>query len=61
MTSFNPPTEPSSFPSGFPVQDNVGSDSKIPSILYYNQDGELRAVGAEALPEHVIEEAEGEG
>jgi len=36
----------------------VGGDSKIPSILYYSQDGELRAVGAEALQEHIIEEAE---
>jgi len=39
----------------------VGGDSKIPSILYYNQDGELRAVGAEALQESVIEQAEEEG
>jgi hypothetical protein len=61
MTSFNPLTVPGSFPSEFPAQDNVGGDSKIPSILYYNQDGELRAVGTEALPEHVIEEAEDKG
>ncbi|KIM86828.1 hypothetical protein PILCRDRAFT_816085 [Piloderma croceum F 1598] len=42
----------------FPAQDHVGGDSKIPSILYYDQDGELRAVGAEALQESVIEQAE---
>ena len=36
----------------------MGGDSKMPSILYYNQDGELRAIGAEALQESVIEQAE---
>jgi molecular chaperone DnaK (HSP70) len=56
-----PSTEPSSFSSRFPAQDHVGGDSKIPSILYYDQDGELRAVGAEALQESVIEQAEEEG
>jgi hypothetical protein len=39
----------------------VGGDSKIPSILYYNRDGELRAIGAEALQESVVEQAEEEG
>jgi hypothetical protein len=61
MISLLPPTKPSSFSSRFPAQDHVGGDSKIPSILYYNQDGELRAVGAEALQENVIEQAEEEG
>jgi hypothetical protein len=38
----------------------VGGDSKIPSILYYNPEGGLCAVGAEALQESVIERAEEE-
>ena len=45
----------------FPAQENVGGDSKIPSILYYDQEGAVGAVGAEALHENVIESAEAEG
>ncbi|KAI0743084.1 hypothetical protein C8Q80DRAFT_1331185 [Daedaleopsis nitida] len=33
----------------FPGQENVASDSKIPSILYYRPDGTVYAVGAEAM------------
>lgn len=32
----------------FPCQDQVGGDSKIPTIIYYDKDGNVRAVGAEA-------------
>ncbi|KAG2737503.1 hypothetical protein P692DRAFT_20663011, partial [Suillus brevipes Sb2] len=45
----------------YPAQDHVGGDCKIPSILYYDLQGDVRAVGAEALQEHVIEQAEDEG
>jgi hypothetical protein len=45
----------------FPAQESVGGDSKIPSILYYDQEGRLCAVGAEATQESVIEKAEDEG
>lgn len=45
----------------YPAQEHVGGDSKIPSILYYDLQGDVRAVGAEALQEHVIEQAEDEG
>jgi hypothetical protein len=45
----------------YPAQEGVGGDSKIPSILYYDLQGNVRAVGAEALQEHVIEQAEDEG
>ncbi|KAG2153153.1 hypothetical protein DEU56DRAFT_954958 [Suillus clintonianus] len=45
----------------YPAQEHVGGDSKIPSILYYDLDGDVRAVGAEALQEHIIEQAEDEG
>ncbi|KAG1846557.1 hypothetical protein DFJ58DRAFT_747163 [Suillus subalutaceus] len=47
--------------SRYPAQEGVGGDSKIPSILYYDLQGDVRAVGAEALQEHVIEQAEDEG
>ena len=42
----------------FPAQEHVGGDSKIPSIIYYDQSGVVRAVGAEAIGEGVREEAE---
>jgi len=35
----------------FPAQEQVGGDSKIPTIIYYDQDGVVQAVGAEALKE----------
>ncbi|KAG1903416.1 uncharacterized protein F5891DRAFT_1019283 [Suillus fuscotomentosus] len=44
----------------YPAQEHVGGDSKIPSILYYDLQGNVRAVGAEALQEHIIEQAEDE-
>ncbi|KAG2104014.1 uncharacterized protein F5147DRAFT_615286 [Suillus discolor] len=44
----------------YPGQERVGGDSKIPSILYYDLQGNVRAVGAEALQEHIIEQAEDE-
>ncbi|KAG1721510.1 uncharacterized protein EDB91DRAFT_1176212 [Suillus paluster] len=45
----------------YPAQEHVGGDSKIPSIIYYDLQGDVRAVGAEALQEHIIEQAEDEG
>ncbi|KAJ7263612.1 hypothetical protein B0H12DRAFT_1103171 [Mycena haematopus] len=41
----------------FPAQDHVGGDSKVPSVIYYDQSGKVRACGAEALQESVIEKA----
>ncbi|KAF9222351.1 hypothetical protein BS17DRAFT_818684 [Gyrodon lividus] len=46
--------------SSYPAQEHVGGDNKMPSILYYDQHGAVRAVGAEALQPHVIEQAEDE-
>ncbi|KAL4068705.1 hypothetical protein V8B97DRAFT_1918465 [Scleroderma yunnanense] len=43
--------------SKFPAQDHVGGDNKIPSIVYYDQEGTVRAVGAETQQPHIIEEA----
>ncbi|KAH7883407.1 hypothetical protein F5I97DRAFT_1981501 [Phlebopus sp. FC_14] len=44
----------------YPAQEHVGGDCKIPSIVYYDQQGNPRAFGAEALQEHIIERAEDE-
>ena len=44
--------------SRYPAQEHVGGDNKIPSILYYDHQGAIRAIGAEALQQHVIDEAE---
>ncbi|KAL0063220.1 hypothetical protein AAF712_009918 [Marasmius tenuissimus] len=45
----------------YPDQEHVGGDAKIPSIVYYDRQGHVRAVGAEALQEHIQEEAEQDG
>lgn len=41
----------------FPAQALVRGDAKVPSILYYDRDGDVRAAGAEVLSEGVIESA----
>ncbi|KAG9312272.1 hypothetical protein JVU11DRAFT_7575 [Chiua virens] len=46
--------------SRYPAQEHVGGDNKIPSILYYDRQGVLKAVGAEALQQHIIDQAEEE-
>jgi len=45
----------------YPGQEHFGGDSKIPSILHYDPQGNVRAMGAEALQEQIIEEAEDQG
>ncbi|KAF8160149.1 hypothetical protein K438DRAFT_1921672 [Mycena galopus ATCC 62051] len=45
----------------FPAQDHVGADSKVPSVIYYDQSGMARACGPEALHESVVEQAEEAG
>lgn len=35
----------------FPGQQKVGGDSKIPSVVCYDEDGEVVAVGSETDPE----------
>ena len=44
----------------FPAQEHVGGDSKIPTVIYYDLLGKVRAVGAEALWERIDEIAEEE-
>ncbi|EIW80597.1 hypothetical protein CONPUDRAFT_154623 [Coniophora puteana RWD-64-598 SS2] len=45
----------------YPAQEQVGGDSKTPSILYCDRNQHTRVIGAEALQENVIEKAEEEG
>ncbi|KAG2015168.1 hypothetical protein CC2G_008462 [Coprinopsis cinerea AmutBmut pab1-1] len=45
----------------FPYQDQVGGDSKIPTIVYYDRDDNVVAVGAEAVKEGTEGVAEEEG
>ncbi|KAK0434116.1 hypothetical protein EV421DRAFT_1909621 [Armillaria borealis] len=45
----------------FPSQEHVGSDAKIPTIIYYDQEGKVRAVGAKALKQNIIEQVEDKG
>ena len=42
----------------FPAQEHVSGSSKIPTVLYYDKDGAVRAVGAETLTEGIYEMAE---
>ncbi|KAF9047813.1 hypothetical protein BJ165DRAFT_1527075 [Panaeolus papilionaceus] len=45
----------------FPGQENVGGDCKIPTLLYYDNLGTLKAAGAEAKDEAIEERADEEG
>ncbi|EAU91818.1 hypothetical protein CC1G_04585 [Coprinopsis cinerea okayama7 len=45
----------------FPAHEQISGASKIPTIIYYDQEGQIRAVGAEALRENTQERAEEEG
>uniref|UniRef100_A0A8H7Y427 Uncharacterized protein n=1 Tax=Psilocybe cubensis TaxID=181762 RepID=A0A8H7Y427_PSICU len=42
----------------FPAHELISGASKIPTIIYYDQQGKVRAVGAEATREGIFEEAE---
>ena len=45
----------------FPGQEHVAGNSKIPSIMYYDKDGVMKAAGAEADGASVLAQAEDEG
>ncbi|KAJ3769804.1 hypothetical protein FB446DRAFT_791054 [Lentinula raphanica] len=47
--------------TSFPGQSSVGGSAKIPSIICYDKEGKVRAVGSEALEPGFLEEAEDEG
>ena len=42
------------------AKEHIGDASKIPTIIYYDLDGKVRAVGAEAMREGVYQIAEDE-
>ncbi|KAL0574098.1 hypothetical protein V5O48_007857 [Marasmius crinis-equi] len=44
----------------FPAQGKAGGDSKIPSVIYYDRNGQVQAIGAEAIQDSFIEKAEEE-
>ena len=44
----------------FPAQEHTNGASKIPTIIYYDLGGKVRAVGAEAMQEGIYEMAEEE-
>jgi hypothetical protein len=50
----------SSYGCRFPAQEHISGASKIPTVIYYDQSGKVRAVGAEAMKESVYVIAEEE-
>ncbi|KAJ2922255.1 hypothetical protein H1R20_g14829, partial [Candolleomyces eurysporus] len=42
----------------YPSQERVGGDSKIPTVIYYDEDGKLCAIGAETLKDGIEADAE---
>jgi len=42
----------------FPAHEHISGASKIPTIIFYDVEGKVRAVGAEATREGILEEAE---
>ncbi|KAJ3840341.1 hypothetical protein F5878DRAFT_73983 [Lentinula raphanica] len=47
--------------TSFPGQSSIGGSAKIPSIICYDKEGRVKAVGSEALEPGFLEEAEDEG
>ncbi|KAJ3523685.1 hypothetical protein NMY22_g11333 [Coprinellus aureogranulatus] len=45
----------------YPSQEQVGGDSKIPTVIYYDKDGKPCAIGAETLKEGIEGDAEENG
>lgn len=48
--------------SSFPGQEKVGGDAKIPSVIYYDSQGDVKAVGGEArnLDDWVLDDSDDE-
>ena len=44
----------------FPAHEHISGASKIPTIIYYDRSGKVKAVGAEAQREGIFEMAEDE-
>ncbi|KAJ3535906.1 hypothetical protein NMY22_g6268 [Coprinellus aureogranulatus] len=45
----------------YPCQEHVGGDSKIPTVIYYDDNGNVCAIGAETLKEGIEQDAEENG
>ncbi|KAJ3512906.1 hypothetical protein NMY22_g15199 [Coprinellus aureogranulatus] len=45
----------------FPAHEQISGASKIPTVIYYDKEGNVCAVGAEAMREGIFEQAEDEG
>ncbi|KAJ3514768.1 hypothetical protein NLJ89_g2174 [Agrocybe chaxingu] len=45
----------------YPAQEQVGGDSKIPTVVYYDRDGRVQAAGAEAIRDDIEDLVEDEG
>jgi hypothetical protein len=41
----------------FPAQETISGASKIPTIIYYDKEGNIKAVGAEATSDGIYEAA----
>jgi len=41
----------------FPAQETISGASKIPTIIYYDSNGNVKAVGAEATKEGIYDAA----
>ncbi|EDR07658.1 uncharacterized protein LACBIDRAFT_298009 [Laccaria bicolor S238N-H82] len=44
--------------SRFPAQEHSSGSSKIPTVVYYDKQGSVRAIGAESASEGIFEQAE---
>ncbi|KAF6763915.1 hypothetical protein DFP72DRAFT_800828 [Ephemerocybe angulata] len=45
----------------FPAHEQVNSGSKIPTVIYYDQNAKVQAVGAEAMQKEKVDQAKKEG
>jgi len=45
----------------FPAQETISGASKIPTIIYYDKNGQVQAVGAEATKDGIYETAMDQG
>jgi hypothetical protein len=50
----------SSYKCRFPAHEHISGASKIPTVIYYDRSGRVKAVGAEAMREGIYEIAEDE-
>ena len=44
----------------FPAHEHISGASKIPTVIYYDRTGNVKAVGAEAMKESIFKIAEDE-